>query len=64
MSGVNRADIEAGMEVLIVLKKDQRTGHLTEGMVKDILTKSAHHPHGIKVRLESGEVGRVKEIVE
>jgi uncharacterized repeat protein (TIGR03833 family) len=47
---------------LIVLKKDQQSGNLTKGIVKDILTKSPHHPHGIKVRLESGEVGRVKEI--
>lgn len=48
---------------MIVIKKDQRTGQLTSGVVKDILTKSPTHPHGIKVRLESGEVGRVKEIV-
>ena len=48
----------------IVLKKDQRTGVLTEGIVKDILTKSAQHPHGIKVRLEDGQVGRVKEIMD
>jgi len=52
------------MTVLIVLKQDQRTGKLTQGVVKDILTKSPTHPHGIKVRLESGAVGRVKEIVE
>ena len=52
------------MTVLIVLKQDQRTGKLTQGVVKDILTKSPTHPHGIKVRLESGVVGRVKEIVE
>jgi len=51
------------MTVLIVLKQDQRTGKLTKGIVKDILTKSPTHPHGIKVRLESGAVGRVKEIV-
>jgi uncharacterized repeat protein (TIGR03833 family) len=51
------------MQVLIVLKKDQRSGELTRGVVRDILTKSATHPHGIKVRLESGQVGRVKEIV-
>ena len=62
MSGNNRADIQPGLEVQIVLKKDQRTGTLTAGIVKDILTRSAHHPHGIKVRLESGVVGRVKEI--
>ena len=63
MNGQNRADVKPGMTVLIVLKQDQRTGKLTQGIVKDILTKSAHHPHGIKVRLESGQVGRVKEIV-
>ncbi|PIP38144.1 MAG: hypothetical protein COX19_14385 [Desulfobacterales bacterium CG23_combo_of_CG06-09_8_20_14_all_51_8] len=63
MTGTTRADIKSGMEVRIVLKKDQRTNKLTEGIVKDILTKSPNHPHGIKVRLESGEVGRVKEIL-
>ncbi|MEZ9131569.1 YwbE family protein [Vibrio breoganii] len=63
MSGTQRSDIHAGIEVKIVLKKDQRTGTLTSGVVKDILTKSPNHPHGIKVRLESGDVGRVKEIV-
>ncbi|MFA0339063.1 YwbE family protein [Vibrio breoganii] len=63
MSGTQRSDIQAGLEVKIVLKKDQRTGTLTSGVVKDILTKSPNHPHGIKVRLESGDVGRVKEIV-
>ncbi|MEZ8966598.1 hypothetical protein BCT04_02440 [Vibrio breoganii] len=63
MSGTQRSDIHAGLEVRIVLKKDQRTGTLTSGVVKDILTKSPNHPHGIKVRLESGDVGRVKEIV-
>jgi len=62
MNGTNRSDIQAGLEVQIVLKKDQRTGNLTKGIVKDILTKSPTHPHGIKVRLESGDVGRVKEI--
>jgi len=51
------------MTVLIVLKQDQRTGKLTQGIVKDILTKSPNHPHGIKVRLTNGQVGRVKEIV-
>ncbi|MGA8181893.1 MAG: YwbE family protein [Desulfobacterales bacterium] len=56
--------ISPGQHVRIVLKKDQRSGRLTEGIVKDILTKSPTHPHGIKVRLESGEVGRVKEILE
>lgn len=64
MNGTRRADIAAGRPVLIVLKKDQRSGKLTRGVVKDILTKSATHPHGIKVRLESGEIGRVKEILE
>ena len=62
MSGTNRENISLGMQVSIVLKKDQRSGHLTQGIVKDILTKSPSHPHGIKVRIESGEVGRVKEI--
>jgi uncharacterized repeat protein (TIGR03833 family) len=64
MNGQKRADIKSGMTVLIVLKQDQRTGKLTKGIVKDILTSSPTHPHGIKVRLESGAVGRVKEIVE
>jgi uncharacterized repeat protein (TIGR03833 family) len=64
MSEIKRSDIKSGMQVKIVMKEDQRTGKLTEGTVKDILTKSPKHPHGIKVRLESGEVGRVKEIVE
>lgn len=63
MAGTNRGDIKPGMRVAIVLKKDQRTGKLTEGTVKDILTNSATHPHGIKVRLTSGEVGRVKELL-
>jgi uncharacterized repeat protein (TIGR03833 family) len=58
-----RADIKPGMKVAIVLKEDQRTGRLTEGIVRDILTSSPHHPHGIKVRLQSGEVGRVKSIL-
>ncbi len=62
MNGTNRINIKTGLPVLIVLKKEQRSGNLTKGIVKDILTKSPHHPHGIKVRLESGEVGRVKEI--
>ena len=62
MDGRNRADIKPGMEVDIVLKADQRTGKLTRGVVKDILTKSPHHPHGIKVRLADGQVGRVKAI--
>ena len=63
MNGQTRANIKPGMTVLIVLKKDQPTGKLTKGIVKDILTSSATHPHGIKVRLVSGEVGRVKEIL-
>jgi uncharacterized repeat protein (TIGR03833 family) len=63
MNTIQRADLKPGIRVNIVLKKDQRTGTLTEGIVKDILTKSASHPHGIKVRLESGAVGRVKEII-
>ena len=58
-----RADIRPGLRVAIVLKQDQRTGRLTEGVVRDILTSSPHHPHGIKVRLESGEVGRVQTIL-
>jgi uncharacterized repeat protein (TIGR03833 family) len=58
----NRTDIKLGQRVLIVLKVDQQSGKLTEGIVKDILTKSQFHPHGIKVRLENGQVGRVKEI--
>lgn len=58
-----RSNIMRGAEVMIVLKKNQRTGRLTRGKVKDILTKSSNHPHGIKVRLTDGKVGRVKEIV-
>lgn len=64
MNGTLRSDIKIGMLVKIVMKEDQRTGELTEGIVKNILTNSPKHPHGIKVRLETGEVGRVKEIVE
>ena len=64
MNGTRRADIKAGSHVSIVLKNDQRTGKLTEGIIKDILTSSPVHPHGIKVRLQSGEVGRVKEIID
>ncbi|MGB3221907.1 MAG: YwbE family protein [Desulforhopalus sp.] len=63
VDGKKRADIQTGSEVEIVLKKDQRTGNLTNGKVRDILTKSPTHPHGIKVRLENGEVGRVKKIL-
>jgi uncharacterized repeat protein (TIGR03833 family) len=62
MKGQNRSDIKVGAEVSIVLKEDQCSGSLTEGIVLDILTKSLYHPHGIKVRLESGEVGRVKKV--
>ena len=62
MNGKNRTAIRQGTRVLIVMKADQQSGKLTEGIVKDILTNSLVHPHGIKVRLESGHVGRVKEI--
>jgi uncharacterized repeat protein (TIGR03833 family) len=58
----SRSNIQPGMSVSIVLKRDQRTGKLTEGIVKEVLTKSANHPHGIKVRLMDGQVGRVKQI--
>ncbi|MBW1702335.1 MAG: YwbE family protein [Deltaproteobacteria bacterium] len=60
--GTKRADILAGLKVSIVLKQDQKTGKVTEGIVRDIMTKSATHPHGIKVRLGNGLVGRVKTI--
>ena len=63
MEGQNRKDIHPGLEVDIVLKKDQRTGRLTRGIVKDLLTKSPRHTHGIKVRLTDGQVGRVKKII-
>jgi uncharacterized repeat protein (TIGR03833 family) len=63
MDGCKRSNIKPGIEVLIVQKQHQQTGELTEGIVKNILTNSANHPHGIKVRLETGEVGRVKEII-
>ena len=63
MQGQSRAAIKPGLEVDIVLKADQRTGRLTRGVVKDILTNSPNHPHGIKVRLTSGQVGRVKAII-
>lgn len=59
-----RSSIRPGMSVLVVLKQDQPTGKLTPGIVKDVLTRSASHPHGIKVRLQSGLVGRVQQIVE
>jgi uncharacterized repeat protein (TIGR03833 family) len=64
MDGRERKDVRPGLTVDIVLKQDQRTGRLTRGVVKDVLTNSPHHPHGIKVRLETGEVGRVKGVVE
>ena len=61
MGGIKRVNIKPGLRVSIVLKADQRSGKLTEGIVKDILTKSAIHPHGTKVRMESGQIGRVKD---
>jgi uncharacterized repeat protein (TIGR03833 family) len=64
MDGTKRCNIRIGLHVSIVLKKDQQIGKRTEGIVRDILTNSPSHPHGIKVRLESGEVGRVKEIFD
>ena len=64
MDGTRREQIHPGAQVYIVLKKDQRSGTLTKGVVKDILTKSPVHHHGIKVRLEGGETGRVKEIIQ
>jgi uncharacterized repeat protein (TIGR03833 family) len=64
LQGNSRANIKPGSHVRSVLKQDQQSGKLTEGIVKDILTKSRTHPHGIKVRLQSGQVGRVKEILE
>lgn len=64
MDGRTRSHVRQGQTVRIVLKKDQRSGTLTEGIVQDILTKSPAHPHGIKVRLTSGDVGRVKEICD
>lgn len=64
MDGTKRSDIKPGSRVSIVLKKDQQTGKLTEGIVKNILTNSPSHPHGTKVRLESGQVGRVKRILD
>jgi uncharacterized repeat protein (TIGR03833 family) len=63
MDGRERKDVRPGLTVEIVQKQDQRTGRLTRGVVKDTLTKSTHHPHGIKVRLETGDVGRIKEII-
>ncbi len=64
MNGNRRADIKIGSRVKVVRKEDQRSGRLTEGIVRDILTKSGMHPHGIKVRLQSGVVGRVKEVLD
>lgn len=63
-SGKNRADIKIGVKVQIVLKANQRTGKLTEGVVAKLLTKSSFHPHGIKVMLKDGQIGRVQEVVE
>jgi uncharacterized repeat protein (TIGR03833 family) len=64
MNGRERKNIKAGLKVAIVLKEDQRTGKRTIGIVKDLLTNSPNHPHGIKVRLTDGKVGRVQEILE
>jgi uncharacterized repeat protein (TIGR03833 family) len=64
MEGTIRSNIKPGMQVLIVLKKDQRTGNLTEGIVKDLLTSAPKHHRGIKVRLEDGQIGRVQKIVD
>ena len=64
MNGQTRKDIHPGLRVAVVLKKDQRSGDLTEGVVADLLTNSAFHPHGIKVRLTDGQVGRVSRILE
>ncbi len=63
MNGQHRNDIKRGSKVYIILKKDQRTEKRTLGIVKDVLTRSSYHPHGIKVRLEDGRVGRVQEII-
>ena len=64
MNGQNRADVKVGARVKIVLKADQRTGKLTEGVVEKMLTNSSFHPHGIKVMLADGQVGRVQEVLE
>ncbi len=64
MNGTERKKVEKGTHVRVVRKEDQRSGKLTEGIVQDVLTRSANHPHGIKVRLTSGVVGRVKEIIK
>ncbi|MBC2850101.1 YwbE family protein [Cetobacterium sp. 8H] len=63
MPGSNRKNVKVGIKVKVVKKEHQRTGELTEGIVKDILTNSQNHPHGIKVRLADGTVGRIKEII-
>lgn len=63
INGQNRKDIYIGLEVEIILKKDQSTGKTTRGIVKDILTNSQNHPHGIKVRLQNGQIGRVQTII-
>jgi uncharacterized repeat protein (TIGR03833 family) len=63
LDGTKREDVEIGQEVNIVLKKDQRSGKLTNGIIKRLLTKSTKHTHGIKVELESGDIGRIKEII-
>jgi uncharacterized repeat protein (TIGR03833 family) len=63
LNGTKRIDVKSGIRVLIVLKKDQRSGKLTEGIVKDVLTNSPNHHHGIKVRLKNGKIGRVKKII-
>jgi len=62
MSNTRKVNVKPGLQVSIVTKEDQKSGKLTEGIIKDILTKSSDHPHGIKVRLKSGQVGRIKEI--
>ncbi len=64
MDGKNRKDVYAGLEVDIILKKDQRSGLRTRGIVKEILTSSPFHPHGIKVKLEDGQVGRIVSIID
>ncbi len=64
VDGTRRGQLKPGMPVLIIMKQDQRTGKLTKGIIKDILTRSSTHPHGIKVRLQSGQVGRVKRIID
>jgi len=63
MNGQNKKDVKPGLEVYIILKKDQRSGEKTKGIVKDLLTNSSFHPHGIKVRLTDGQIGRVCEII-